>query len=137
MNIRSCKTSDLKKCEDLCNSPELFYPNGGHFTAGHLKNFLSKKYFLVAEEDNKVIGLIFGEKLKAGGSIVWIVVVDKKYRGKKIGSKLLKEFEKNAKQDGCTWIVLYAATKNKNTVEFYKKHKYDIGKKYIECAKDW
>lgn len=137
MNIKPCKTIDLKQCEDLCNSPELFYPNGGHFTVGHLKHLLNKNYFLIAEEDKKVIGLIFGEKLKAAGSIVWVIVVDKKFRGQGIGKKLLKEFEKNAKQDGCSWTVLYAATNNKKTLDFYKKQKYDIGEKYIECAKDW
>ncbi len=137
MNIRPCKTSDLKQCEDLCNSPELFYPNGGHFTVGHLKHLLSDNYFLVAEEDDKILGLIFGEKLKAGGSIVWVIVVSKELRGTKIGSKLLKQFEKNAKSDGCHWSVLYAGTNSKKVVEFYKQNKYDIGQKYIECAKDW
>lgn len=137
MKIRPCKKADLLACEDLCNSPELFYPNGGHFTVDHLKRLLSDKYFLVAEDGKKVVGLIFGEKLKAGGSIVWVIVVNKKFRGQGIGKKLLKEFEKNAKANGCHWTVLYAATKDKKTIEFYKKQKYDIGQKYIECAKDW
>ena len=136
MKIRACKVTDLKQCEDLCNSPELLYPDGGHFSVGHLKHLLNDKYFLVTEDKIKIIGTIFGEKLNAGGSIVWVIVVANEYRGKGIGSQLLKKFEKNAKSDNCKWTVLYSATKIKKTVEFYKKHKYDIGKKYIECAKD-
>lgn len=137
MKIRPCEKKDLKQCEDLCNIPELLYPNGGHFSVSHLNKLLDDKYFLVAEEKDKIIGLIFGEKLKAGGFIVWVIVVGKEFRGKKIGKRLLREFEKNAKKDGCHWTVLYAATKNKKTLEFYKKHKYDIDQKCIECAKDW
>lgn len=137
MNIRPVKKADLPSCEDLCNSPELFYPNGGHFTVDHLKCLLSNKYFLVAEVSEKVVGLIFGEKLKAGGSIVWVIVVDKRFRGQGVGRKLLQKFEENAKADGCSWTVLYASTKDKKTLEFYKKQRYDIGQKYIECAKDW
>lgn len=136
MKIRACKATDLKQCENLCNIPELLYPSGGNFSVSHLKQLLNNKYFLVVEDDHKIIGAIFGEKLKAGGSIVWVIVVSKEYRNKKIGSKLLKEFEKNAKGDNCQWTVLYATTKTKKAVEFYKKHRYDIGQKFIECAKD-
>jgi hypothetical protein len=64
MKIRACKTADLKQCEDLCNSPELLYPDGGHFSVSHLKNLLNDKYFLVAANNDKIIGVIFGEKLK-------------------------------------------------------------------------
>lgn len=137
MNIRSCRKSDLPHCEELCNTPELFYPNGGHFSISHLQQLLSRKYFLVAEDGGKITGLIFGEKLKAGGSIVWVIVVEKGRRGQGIGQKLLQTFEQNAKADGCHWTVLYASTKSPKTLEFYRRRKYDIGQKYIECAKDW
>ena len=136
MKIRACEESDIKQCEDLCNIPELLYPSGGHFSVGHLNQLLDDKYFLVAEEDKKIIGLIFGEKLKAGGSIVWAITVSREHRNKKIGSKLLKEFESNAKKDKCRWVVLYSTTKSKKAVEFYKKRNYDIGQKFIECAKN-
>ncbi len=137
MKIRPCRKSDLIRCEELCNTPELFYPNGGHFSVGHLQQLISRRYFLVAEDRNGIIGLIFGEKLKAGGSIVWVIVVAKERRGEGIGQKLLKAFEQNAKADGCHWTVLYASTKSSKTLEFYRHRNYDIGQKYIECCKDW
>ncbi len=137
MIIRPCKKKDLSYCYDLCNIPELFYVNGGNFTIYHLKQHLSKKYFLVAEKNSKIIGLIFGEKLKAGGSLVWAIVVHKDFRGKKIGTKLLNAFEENAKKDDCHWIILFSTTKNKKALNFYKKQKYIIGQNVVECAKYW
>lgn len=136
MKIRACKKSDLKRCEELCDTPELYFANGGHFSVSDLEAWLDKKYFLVSEINNKVIGLVFGEEVKCNGFMIWVIVVDKDYRGRKIGEKLLKQIEKNAKEGGRSWVVLYASTKSKKNIEFYKKQKYLIGQKCIECAKE-
>lgn len=137
MKIRPCTINDLEQCDSLCRIPELVHPNGDYFSAAYLEQLLDDKYFLVAEKNKKIIGLVCGEKMKVGGSMVWAITVAKEHRGKSLGSKLLKKFEKNAKKDGCRWVVLYASTVNKKTLGFYKKHRYDIGQKCIECAKDW
>lgn len=90
----------------------------------------------MAEENDKIIGAIYGELLKAGGAIVWAFAVLPDWRGQGIGSALLKAFEDNARSDGKKWTVLYAAAKSDSTVKFYKKHGYYIGQGYHECAKD-
>ncbi|HOZ53572.1 MAG TPA: GNAT family N-acetyltransferase [bacterium] len=136
MKIRPCKIDDLLRCEELCNIPELYFANGGHFLTSDLEARLDEKYFLVSEINNKVIGLVFGEEVKCNGFMVWVIVVDKDYRGKKVGEKLLKQIEKNAKKEGRSWVVLYASTKSKKTVNFYRNQKYNIGQKCIECAKE-
>ncbi len=135
MKIELCKKKDLKQCEDLCRAPELLGPGNESFTVDYLRLFLKSKYFLVAKKDEKVAGLVIGEKLKGGGVMIWAIVVDKEHRGKKIGGKLLREFERNAKKDKCSWLILYATTKNKRSLGFYKKHKFSAGQKLVECLK--
>lgn len=137
MKIRPCKKSDLVACQAIFALPELATASGDFLRISYLEKFLSQKYFLVAVEKEKIIGAIYGEKLKAGGTMMWALAVHPDYRGKKVGTSLMRAFEKNAKADGRAWIVLHASTKTKRTVKFYEKLKYDIGNHYIECAKDF
>jgi GNAT superfamily N-acetyltransferase len=118
MKIELCKKKDLKQCEDLCRAPELLGPGNESFTVDYLRLFLKSKYFLVAKKKEKITGLIIGEKLKGGGVMIWAIVVDKEYRGKKIGGRLLREFEGNAKKDKCSWLILYATTKKQKISRF-------------------
>lgn len=134
--IRPCQKEDLEQCEKIFNLPELAAASGSNLSAGYLKNFINEKYFLVATNKKQIIGAIYGEPLKAGGIMMWALAVDPKFQGQQVGTKLLKTFEKNAKLHGKKWIILHASTKTKTSVSFYKKHKYDIGNNYIECAKD-
>ena len=68
--------------------------------------------------------------------MMWGLVVNEKYRNQEIGSKLFLKLEENAIRDKRAWLILCATTKTKKTVNFYKKHGYDIGNSYMECAKD-
>ena len=135
MKIRAAQKSDLKECEKIFHIPEMKESDGEYLDAKFLSYYLDKKYFLVAEEDNTIIGAIFGEPLKGKGIIVWDFVVKKKYRGNGIGKALLAKIEHNAKQDGLEWIMLYS-TNNKQTLEFYTNSHYNKGTKYVEFLKN-
>lgn len=136
MKFRPCKKADLIQCEKLFDLPELVAANGTGVTVPYLVKFLSEKYFLVAEEKGKIVGAIYGEKLKAGGTMMWALAVDGDFRGEGVGTKLMKMFEKNTREDKRKWIVLHASTKTERTVNFYRKFGYDVGNRYVECAKD-
>lgn len=136
MPIRPCKKEDLAECEKIFNLPELATASGSSLSAGYLKNFINDKYFLVATQKKQIIGAIYGEPLKAGGVMMWALAIIPVFQSEGIGSKLLKAFEKNARLNGKKWVILHASTKTKTSINFYKKHKYDIGNNYIECAKD-
>jgi len=136
MKYRSCTTADITQCVKLFDLPELVTANGVGVNAPYLVKFINEKYFLVAEDKGKIVGALYGEKLKAGGTMMWALAVDSNYQGKGIGTKLMKMFEKNARLDKRKWIVLHASTKTERTVNFYRKLGYDIGNKYVECAKD-
>jgi len=135
MIIRSANKRDLEDCEKLLRIEEFKWPEGNYPYKKYLERYIDKKYFLVAEEKRKVIGCIFGERLKGNLAILWYFAVDKNYRARGIGTKLLREFEKNCKRDGERWIILYTYFLSKKSLEFYKKRKYHLGNKFIEIEK--
>jgi len=136
VKIRPAREEDLLQCEKIFDLPELATASGNKLPVAYLKHFLDEKYFLVAVEGEKVVGAIYGEVLNAGGLMMWALAVLPDYREKGVGACLLETFEQHAKADNRKWLVLHASTKTDKTVLFYKKHMYNIGNHYIECAKD-
>jgi ribosomal protein S18 acetylase RimI-like enzyme len=136
INIRPCIKDDLKQCEAIFNLPELSDTTGDNLSAKYLENFLDEKYFLVAEEENKVLGAIYGEPLKTDGVMLWSIAVLSSCRGKGTGHSLLEAFEKNAIADKKKWIILHAPAEKEATIDFYKKHNYTMGNNFTEFAKD-
>ena len=133
--IRPATEDDLEICEKLLNSPEFLTADGKSWTKEWLSKYLGDNCFFVSVFDKKVIGCIVGEFLKQNGAVVWLLVVDTKFRNMGIGSKLLSTFELKAKEQNRDWVVLYATIYNEKTVRFYRKQKYSIGDKLIECLK--
>ena len=82
----------------------------------------------VAESDGKVVGHTIVRISKSPPIYVYNrkvyvdeLVVDKKYRGKGVGKKLLKQAEKWGKKKGLSLFSLHVAIKNKNAISLYKK----------------
>ncbi|MFA6304922.1 MAG: GNAT family N-acetyltransferase [Patescibacteria group bacterium] len=136
MNIRPATKEDLKQCEAIFNLRELYTASGHNLTAEFVVNYLNEKYFLVAEDEGQIVGAIYGEPLKAGGVVIWVLAVLSDKRGQGIGSALLMALEENTRSDGRKWLYLNAPAQKPATINFYKKHGYDIGQTYIECAKN-
>jgi len=64
------------------------------------------------------------------------LVVDPKYRGKGIGTKLVKHVEKNLQRAGVTKIILGVGIDNLSTVPFYEKCGYKVMHDAVLFAKD-
>ena len=135
MIIRDALKKDLPECERIIQIPELKFCNNGYPNNYFLHNYLEKDYFLVAEENNKIIGFILGEKLKSDYIIIWYLAVDKNHRGNGIGSRLLDEYEKRAKANGFKWAMLQSHLDSKKNMEFYQKKEYHRGKSFVDYAK--
>ena len=136
MKIRKATIKDLKECEKISQIPELdldYY--GNRPSVKYLRQFLDQ-IFLVATEENKVVGYIMGEKNKYKFIFINLIAVDKKYRGKGAGKLLLKEFEKNAKKMKFKEIGLLSPKWNKKTLEFYKKAGFYEMKYYTYFTKE-
>lgn len=135
ITIRNAVKEDLLQCEKLGQIEEFKLASGGWLDAKFLENYISPDYFLVAENNNQIIGYLIGEPLKGNGVMLCFLVVKENMRKKGIGKKLLKEFEKRCRENGAEWILLYAPTFNEGTVMFYKKRGYNQGKSFFEFNK--
>jgi len=54
------------------------------------------------------------------------IAVDPEYRGKGIGTLLLRNFEKYCKEIGAEYAYLEVRVSNKGAIKFYKKNNYKI-----------
>jgi ribosomal-protein-alanine N-acetyltransferase len=106
--------------------------------------FIGKKnkLILVAEEKGKLIGYVGlkerdeDERIKKVdfdkyASVTWIAVLPE-FRGKSIGSKLLKSCEKYAKKWGKKGIWLDC---RKEVLKFYKRNEYKVVSSFIKEVK--
>jgi ribosomal protein S18 acetylase RimI-like enzyme len=84
--------------------------------------------------EEKVVGYLIAEKVKAGGAIIWYLAIEKKHRNQGLGRKLLSEFENRCRKNRIEWINLYAL-ENKKTLGFYKSMGYSFGEKEREIIK--
>lgn len=83
----------------------------------------------VAIIDNEIVGCIEGEVLdawyyKEKVGFLSHLCVDKKYRRRGIGTKLLERFTNEMKLQGAKFIKLNAFPKNTAAINFYKKYNF-------------
>lgn len=82
-------------------------------------------YGLLAYHEGKIIGYMVGEfmNLNDGRNVYYIsyFYVIKKYRGMKIGSRMMENIMIMVKKVGREYIVLTCDTRNKELVGFYKR----------------
>ncbi len=82
-----------------------------------------ERKFLVIELNNNIIGYaIFEYKYKSTNSL-WIdqIIIDKSYRNKGYGKKIMDELSKFTLKNNCKRIELNCWSFNKNALEFYEK----------------
>lgn len=85
-----------------------------------------KGIFLVAVEDENIVGLIDGyiiDSIYYKEKVGYLdhVCVDKKHRNKGIGTKLIEEFTKKMKTKNVAYLKLNAFENNTPAVNLYKK----------------
>lgn len=136
MEIITATKKHLTGCLKLSKIPELKSALGDYPDEELLASFLHNKLFIVAVENERVIGFILGEITgKSNGAILWYLTVNKNFRGQRIGRMLIDEFERRCKTMKREWIILYASLLNRGALRFYKKANYVVGSKVIECLK--
>ena len=91
-----------------------------------------QKGFLIAELGQKVIGFLVGIKTEEKRAKILMISVSRYQQRKKIGTKLLKEFEETVKNENIKEIELEVRTRNKKAIKFYQKHGYKIVDKVLD-----
>lgn len=117
---------------------ELGFDHPIEFTKAKLEKLLSSDndVLLVYEQDNKVVGLItlhFAVQLAFAGDIMSIgyMVVDKGYRGLRIGQKLEEYAYSVAKERKCTLIEVFSQAKRADAHRFYERQGYSVTEKFF------
>lgn len=84
-----------------------------------IDEYIQKDFYFKAIENNKIVGTIKG-KFEMGVIFVAELIVAEKYRGNKLGEKLIKKAIKFGKKYGAHKIYLYTGCGWRSN-EFYKK----------------
>ena len=129
--VRNVNNNDFETLTELIS--ELGYPSTVSTVSNRLSKINSNKCYktLVAEVDGKIAGFIGLCKLYAyeyDGAYVKIIalVVNKDYRSKGIGTKLVESAEKWALDEEAIAITLNSGINRKEAHEFYKSNGYGI-----------
>lgn len=117
-----------KEYKDFDKSLDMKWTYGKKGRSYFKKRSSGKEGFCaVAENNGKIVGYlcgglhIWGYREKAVYAELENMIVDKKLRGKGIGTILTKEFFKWCKSKGVKYISVTASAQNKPTIEFYRK----------------
>ena len=143
MKIRNATKKDLRNILKLLKEMEKKMKNG--LGDGNLisiaQMYIGKKNkcFFIAEEENKIIGYLFGhieKKFKEDKKFSWAklveIYVNKTWRKRGISKKLLKTFYNWSKHKGASKVRLDVETKNKFAFSFWKKQNYKEETKCME-----
>jgi GNAT superfamily N-acetyltransferase len=129
MLLRDALIEDFKEIHTL--SSQLGYAYPSNLLKNKLKKILTYKdhKIIVAEADNnKVVGYVHGQiyELLYFDRVVNIlgIVIDKKYRGKGYGKRLMEKIEEWAKENNCNGIRLTSNVKRKEAHLFYENMGY-------------
>jgi len=132
VTIRKAREKDLPACARILHTREVAGASNWYPTPRVLKGCLGK-YFLVAEEEGRILGCSVVEPLKHG-VIGWWFAVRKDARRKGVGSALLRELERTAKKDGKYFFLIYSKV-GSQAVRFYRKRGYERGQDFTELIK--
>jgi len=129
MLLRDALIDDFKEIHTL--SSQLGYDYPSNLLKNRLKKILTYKdhKIIVAEDDNnKVVGYVHGQiyELLYFDRMINIlgIVVDKNYRGKGYGKRLMEKIEEWAKENNCNGIRLTSNANRKEAHLFYEKIGY-------------
>jgi len=132
--IRKATKKDVSKMTKLFNSDpkNLFGDSKSKFYKEDIEDYLKKRLnkMIVYEKNNQVAGVLLAEFWE-GYVYLHILVIDKKYQGQGIGTKLIDHLEKLAIKEKKYAISLFTEIHNKKMQEILKKRKYNKGNKFI------
>ena len=92
--------------------------------------------FLVAEDNDQVIGTVIGS-FDGRRGFIYHLAVHKKFRRQKIASQLLNEVERKLQAKGCVKCLLFVFADNMDAIKFYKKHGWNHQPEDLVFAKEF
>ena len=123
MKIREFQyPDDLLQTLTLWRSIEKGVSLGLSDTPDEIKKKLQRDpdLFLVAEEDEEIVGTVIGG-FDGRRGLIYHLAVSASYRRRGIGSKLMMEVEARLRAKGCLRCYLLVTTDNPEAMKYYKE----------------
>jgi ribosomal protein S18 acetylase RimI-like enzyme len=128
VRYRLCQPGDFESLyaiEEACFQPPLRFPRG------YIRRLASSEAAAtwVAEDNGRIAGFAIVEwSSHACGAVAYIqtIEVDRQYRGRGIGSELLRRMEFSARQAGAVLIWLHVEAENGKAIRLYERHGYRL-----------
>ncbi len=132
MRYETPDISEYERILELWDECDLPYKPEGRDTRENIEKEIKRQpeYWLGAYDDKKLIGIIVGTD---DGRKGWInrLAVDEEYRGQGIGTKLVKELEKEFENKGFKIWAALIEPDNPKGMEFFEKMGFeDLDIKY-------
>jgi len=129
IKILKAKIEDIEVCVKLAKTKELQYAPGLFPSEKELKSGARHGLFYVAKVEDKIVGFVLGYILSRQSGYIDLLVVEEKYRGQGIGTKLLSKIKKKMHQEEINnaWLI---AHENQKDVEFYLKKHFKQGDRF-------
>jgi ribosomal protein S18 acetylase RimI-like enzyme len=129
ISIREATEQDVPEIVNLIRELAASLNEESPVTEGYVKEYLQNPmcFILVAEIDNKVVGLI-SYSLKpnlyhaSNSCLIEELVVDNAYRNKGIASKLIEKLFVELESIQCAEVSVSTEKTNEAAIAFYKKH---------------
>ncbi len=137
--IRLANEKDIQKILELFNSNLNLIGDNFRYDKNQITEYLINDNYrlFIYELNDKIIGVVSAELWKkAKWAYVGEIIVDKNYRRKGIGTKLLDYVEKEAKKINISSIFIFVDENNKEMKELMKKRDHKGGRKYIHYSKE-
>ncbi len=128
MNIRMATEADLDALLELTNTAfdvERFFKNDDRLNASTLRSYFNKGYFLVLEEDGRLIASVYVER-NGDRAYLGLLAVEPGQQKRGLGRRLTAAAEEFAREMGARFMDLTVVNLRTELPSIYEKLGYHI-----------
>ena len=130
------KVTDIEEIEFVLNEFSSVLPSiiSGRINIKEYSRKLKQlAYVCVLENSDEIQGFasFYTNDILTKTAYISMIAVKEKYRGAKVGSKILMHIEQISIANGMEYLKLEVAAENSGAIKFYKKHGYEVYKEDI------
>ena len=132
--IRKAILSDLPACLKLMQHDNLRDAAGEYPTEEYVTAFIGGAGFIVAMNNDKIVGLVMGEKINMGGFLLHYLISDPEYQ---VGKKILDYLFNYLIINKYKFILGYANANDTGLLNLYeRKYGCAVGRPLCEILKE-
>jgi N-acetylglutamate synthase-like GNAT family acetyltransferase len=126
MIVRKATSADSGSLEDIINTAylvEAFFVAGNRIHPNEIEAYLKKGFFLVTEEEGKILGCIYVE-VKKERAYFGLLSIHPTHQGKGLAKKLVLAAENLARERLCRYMDIHIVNLREELPAFYHKLGY-------------